>query len=110
MERFQVIKPSTDDKLCPPIPKPGAFSLNKFRSTTAPTIAGVETLLGTLPVLKLSEAKDWVRLHPDETLYWTCELCFVNVPIKGQKKDTLHLILEGLATRYLESDRVLRFR
>jgi hypothetical protein len=35
---------------------------------------------------------------------------FVNVPIKGQKKDTLHLIDEDLALRYLPSGRVLRFR
>src|SRR5262249_6357419 len=80
------------------IPKPDeAFDLNKFRSTATPTIANVQTLQGPLPIYKLSEAKDFVRLHPDEENYWTCELCFVNVPIKGQKKDTLHLITEDMA-------------
>ena len=78
------------------IAKPGKFDLNKFRSKRrigssrrSPTYA--------LPVLKLSEAKDFVRLHPDEEDYWTTELCFVNVPAKGQKKDTLHLIDDDLA-------------
>jgi hypothetical protein len=34
----------------------------------------------------------------------------VNVPIKGQKRDTLHLINEDLAMRCLPSGRILRFR
>jgi hypothetical protein len=34
----------------------------------------------------------------------------VNVPIKGQKKDTLHLIAEDLALRSLPSGRILHFR
>jgi hypothetical protein len=41
---------------------------------------------------------------------WSPELCFVNVPIKGQKRDTLHLIDEELAMRYLPSGKILRFR
>jgi len=53
---------------------------------------------------------DFVRLHPDEEKYWSPELCFVNVPIKGQKRDTLHLIDEELAMRYLPSAKILRFR
>ena len=48
-------------------------------------------------------------MHPDEE-YWSDELCFVNVPIKGQKHDTLHLIEEDLAMRYLPSARIQRFR
>jgi hypothetical protein len=63
-----------------------------------------------MPVHKLSDAKDFVRLHPDEEAYWSPELCFVNVPIKGQKRDTLHLIDEELAMRYLPSGKILRFR
>src|SRR5262249_44136859 len=101
-DNITAFKSSTDAGPAQPIRKPGAFDLNKFRSTAAPTIAGVKTLQGPLPLLKLSEAKDFVRLHPDEENYWTCELCFVNVPIKGQKKDTLHLITEDMA-KYLES-------
>ena len=51
-----------------------------------------------------------MRLHPDEETYWSHELCFVNVPIKGQKRDTLHLIDEDLAMRYLPSGKIQRFR
>jgi hypothetical protein len=72
------------------IAKPGEFSLDKFKSTRGAAIAGVETLLTALPHHSLSEAKDFVRLHPSETEYWSCEFCFVNVPIKGQKRETLH--------------------
>ena len=50
------------------------------------------------------------RLHEDEAKYWSPELCFVSVPIKGQTRDTLHLIDEDIAMRYLPSSRVLRFR
>jgi len=92
------------------IPKPDAFDLNKFRSKRSAAIANVETLQTALPHHKLSEAKDFVRLHPNENEYWSPELCFVNVPIKGQKHDTLHLIDEDLATKYLPSGRILRFR
>src|SRR5262249_49112043 len=67
-------------------------------------------LLTGLPHNSISQAKDFVRLHPDEEKYWSPELCFVNVPIKGQKRDTLHLIDEDLAMRHLPSARILRFR
>jgi hypothetical protein len=92
------------------IPKPGAFDLDRFKSKHAATVANVETLLTALPHHKISEAKDFVRLHPDENAYWSSELCFVNVPIKGAKRDSMHLIDEALAMRYLESARILRFR
>jgi hypothetical protein len=93
-----------------PIPKPGAFSLDKFKSKRAAAAANVETLQTGLPLHKLAGAKDFVRLHPDETNYWSPELCFVNVPIKGQKQETLHLIDEDLAMEYLPSGRIQRFR
>jgi hypothetical protein len=118
MEATVITKPLTEIKpedLTEPadapvsIAKPGAFDLDKFKSKQAAAIANVETLLSALPVHKLSEAKDFVRLHPNET-YWSPELCFVNVPIKGQKRDTLHLIEEALALRFLEGGDVLRFR
>lgn len=51
-----------------------------------------------------------MRLRPNEEAYWSIELCFVNVPIKGAKRDTLHLIEEALAMQYLESARIYRFR
>jgi hypothetical protein len=74
--------------------------LDAFKSKRAPTIGGVQTLLTALPHHSLSGAKDFARLHPDEANYWSDELCFVNVPIKGAK-ETLHLIAEDLAMQYL---------
>jgi len=92
------------------VPKPKKFSTDKFKSKRAAAMANVETLLTALPHHSISQAKDFVRLHPDEEKYWSPELCFVNVPVKGQKRDTLHLIDEELAMRYLPPARILRFR
>jgi len=107
--KFKVVGEEVDDEALS-VPKPDTFSLNKFKSKRAAAIANVETLLTALPHHSISEAKDFVRLHPDEEKYWSPELCFVNVPIKGQKRDTLHLIDEELAMRYLPSAKILRFR
>jgi hypothetical protein len=63
-----------------------------------------------LPIHSIKEAKDFVRLHPKEDEYWSDELCFVSVPIKGQKKDLLHLIEEELAMANLPSARIMRCR
>jgi hypothetical protein len=93
-----------------PIAKPSGFSLDKFKSKRDPSIAGVETLQTTLPHHKISEAQDFVRGHPNEEEYWSDELCFVSVPIKGQKRDTLHLIDEEIALTYLDAKQVKRFR
>jgi hypothetical protein len=101
--------PPTEDEAMS-ISKPSAFSLDKFKSKHAAALANVETLLTALPHHSIAQAKDFVRLHFDETTYWSPELCFVNVPIKGQKRDTLHLIDEDLAMRYLPPARILRFR
>jgi hypothetical protein len=106
----QIVAPENTDDTPLTIAKPGEFSLDKFRSKRAPAIAGVETLLTALPHHSMSQAKDWVRLHPDEEAYWSPEFCFVNVPIKGQKRETLHLIDEDLAMRNLPSGRIQRFR
>jgi hypothetical protein len=84
--------------------------LEKFRSKRSATIPAVETLLTALPHHSISQAKDFVRLHPDEPKYWSPELCFVNVPIEGMKRDTLHLINEELAMQHLPSARIMRFR
>ena len=92
------------------IRKPSGFDLNKFKSKRADAIANVDTLQTGLPISKMSEAKDFVRLHPDEENYWSPELCFVMVPIKGAKCDSLHLINEDLAMRYLPSGKIQRFR
>jgi len=107
--KFKVVGEEVDDEALS-VPKPDTFSLNKFKSKRAAAIANVETLLTALPHHPISQAKDFVRLHPDEEKYWSPELCFVNVPIKGQKRDTLHLIDEELAMRYLPSAKILRFR
>jgi hypothetical protein len=93
-----------------PIPKPSPNPLERFKSRGPATIGGVETLLAALPHHKLSEARDFVRLHPNEQEYWSSELCFVNVPIVGQKKDTLHLIYADLAQAYLPGGKIQRFR
>jgi hypothetical protein len=84
-------------------------TLDKFRSKQEP-LTKVATLPTELPILKIADAKDYVRLHPDVKKYWSPELCFVNVPIKGQKRDTLHLIDEDLALKYIPPGRIQRFR
>ena len=93
-----------------PIAKPGEFNLDKFKAKRTATVANVETLPSALPVHNMAAAKDFVRLHPDEENYWSAELCFVEVPIKGQKHNTLHLIDEDLALRFLEAGEIKRFR
>jgi hypothetical protein len=84
--------------------------LDKFKSKRPATIAGVETLLGALPHHPISAAKDFVRLHWDEENYWSSEYCLVSVPIKGQKRDLLHMIDEDLGLAYLGNGKLLRFR
>jgi hypothetical protein len=107
--KLKVVGEEIDDAAIS-VPKPGAFSMDKFKSKRAAAMANVETLLTGLPHHSLSQAKDFVRLHPDEEKYWSPELCFVNVPVKGQKHDTLHLIDEDIAMRHLPSAKILRFR
>jgi hypothetical protein len=107
--KVKLVEPQSEEEAVT-IPKPSPFNLDKFKSKHEPTLAGVETLQVALPHHSISEAKDFVRLHPDDAKYWSPELCFVNVPIKGMKRDTLHLIEEALAMRYLPSARILRFR
>ena len=93
------------------IAKPsGKFDLSKFKAKRAAAIANVETLPTPPPVHNMAAAKDFVRLHPDAEAYWSDELCFVSVPIKGQKQNSLHLIDENLALQFLESGEILRFR
>jgi hypothetical protein len=108
IKRLEVVESSEE---AVNIPKPETDNpLERFKSKRAVALAGVETLQTALPHYRIAEAKDFVRLHPDEENYWSCELCFVSVPIKGQKRDTLHLIIEDLAMQYLPSARIQRFR
>ena len=104
------LKVITGEEVVTPIAKPAPFNADKFKSTATPIIANVETLLTALPHYTISQARDFVRLHPDEKKYWSDELCFVNVPIKGSTKDALHLIVETVAMQYLPSARIQRFR
>ena len=101
---------NTPEETNVPIVKPGDFNLDKFKAKRTATVANVETLQSPLPVHNMAAAKDFVRLHPDEENYWSAELCFMEVPVKGQKHNTLHLIDEDLALRFLEAGEIKRFR
>src|SRR6516165_3989008 len=93
------------------IPKPEPSNdLSRYKSKRTASVANVETLQTALPHHSISQAKDFVRLHPNEETYWSDELCFVSVPIKGQKRDTLHLIFEDLAMQFLPTALIQRFR
>lgn len=94
----------------PAILKPSGSGLDRFKSKKAAAIANLGTLQGALAHYPISQAKDFVRLHPDEENFWSPELCFVNVPILGMKKDTLHLIDEELGLTFLGAGKLLRFR
>lgn len=107
VEKVEALTPEENSA---PIAKPGEFDLDKFKAKRTATVANVETLQSPLPVHNMAAAKDFVRLHPDEQNYWSDELCFVDVPIKGQKRNTLHLIIEELALRFLEAGEIKRFR
>jgi hypothetical protein len=100
----------TPAKAVTSIPKPPAFSLDGFASDEDDMAAGVETLQTGLPHHSISQAKDFCRLHPDEKEYWSPELWFVNVPVKGQKRDTLHLIQKDVAQRNIDEGKIMRFR
>jgi hypothetical protein len=90
------------------ITKP-SFS-ERFKSKNVPTLSGVETLLMALTVLKIGDVGDFARLHPSEDDYWSIELCFVSVPIKGTKRDMIHLIDDDLAVQYLPAKKIKRHR
>jgi hypothetical protein len=92
-----------------PIKKPTTTDLSKFKSKRGQAGGSVGVLQSALPLLKIAEAKDFVRLHPNEELFWSDELCFVNVPIKGQKRDLLHLITEDVVPDLVMPE-VQRFR
>lgn len=89
------------------IPKPDAFDLSEFMSNA--DTSGVGAVLRPLPHHNLAGANDFVRLHPDEASYWSPELCFVNVPIVGQRKDQLHLIKKEIAERNQVPESRLKF-
>ena len=82
----------------------------KFQSKNGPTISGVQTLLTALPIIKIGDVDDWTRLHPSEDDYWSCEMCFVEVPIQGAKRNMLHVIEDDLAVKYLPAKKIKRYR
>jgi hypothetical protein len=92
------------------IQKPPAFSLDKFKSKRAASVAGLDNLVDAMAHCSVGQVKDFFRLHPNEESYWSPELCMVPVPIKGMKKDTLHLIDEDLAMDFLPSGKIKRLR
>ena len=106
-EATPIIK--SEDTEATPIIKPDKFSLEEFESSSDATIGGVDTELPALPYYRMCDANDYVRLHHDAK-YWSAPLCFVSVPIKGEKGDTLHLIGEALTKRLLSSGRIKRCR
>ena len=85
------------------------FDLGRFKSSRPPGSAGVAALVTALPVHKISEARDFVRIQSEEDM-WTPELCFVNVPVKGQRTHTLHLIDEEIALTYIPNGDIQRFK
>ena len=102
VEKVEALTPEENSA---PIAKPGELDLDKFKAKRTAAVANVETLPSALPVHNMSAAKDFVRLHPDEQNYWSDELCFVDVPIKGQKHNTLHLIDRRIGTSVSRSRR-----
>jgi hypothetical protein len=91
-----------------PVPIPPEVNLDRFKSKEAP-VAVVETLLAALPHYPITQAKDFVRLHPNEQTHWSDSMCFVTIPIKGQARDTLHMIDSDLAN-LVPAKRIQRFR
>ena len=112
-QKKEATTPDTEQSAPAPvtsIQKPAGFSLDRFKSKRAASVAGLDNLVDGMPHFPVGQVKDFFRTHPNEEEYWSSELCFVPVPIKGQKRDTLHLIDEDLAMDYLPSGKIKRFR
>ncbi len=103
--RVRLVKDESELNILKP---PATNKLDRFKSKAPVTSSGVEQLLGALPHHNISQAKDFVRLHRTA---WSDEYCLVDVPIKGVKKGTLHLIDEEIAERAsLAKGKILRLR
>ena len=92
------------------IVKPEVDPMDKFKAKRSPTIAGVETVLTPLPLMRLGQVGDFFRLYPSEEIGWTEPLCFVSVPVHGAKEGILHLIDEELAAANLAPKKIKRWR
>ncbi len=99
---------TTNDKS--KIEKPKVGFLDKFKSKKKPEIAGVQAGLSPLPIKRIADVGDWAWLFPDEDIGWTPELCFVDVPIIGEKFPILHTIDEDLAVQHLSAKQIKRHR
>ena len=89
---------------------PRLLSLDKYKSKNMSTAADVEPALAALAIKKISDVGDFVWVHPDEESYWTIELCFVDVPVKGEKRTILHLIDDDIAVANLPTKKIRRMR
>ena len=92
--------PATPEILTPADPpvsieRPKGSLLARFK-TGRENEGRVEKLLMALPHYKPSDARDFIRLHPDDD-YWSDELSFATVPVQGMKDGVLHLITIELA-------------
>ena len=81
------------------IAKPGGFDLDKFKSKRAAGDGERRDPANGAPGSSHFGGQRLRPAAPRRRRLLVDELCFVNVPIKGQKRDTLHLIDEDLAMR-----------
>jgi hypothetical protein len=91
----------------PPVAKPTGSKLAKFKSKRGDAPAGVRTMLGALPVMRLSDANDFVRVHPDSA-YTSDELTFTSVPVQGVKDNVKHIGDEDVLMSVLPNKMVER--
>lgn len=92
---------TTEIDNAPSIAKPTSSRLDKFKTKLQHVSGVVDPFTGNLQVHKPAAVKDYIRTHHDEGAYWSDELCFVNVPIKGQPRETTHIIEVEIALAYL---------
>jgi hypothetical protein len=95
---LKVVEPTKDE-----------IDLSQFM-TEQGDVQPVAAMPTALPHYKISHAKDFVRLHPDEENYWSAEIWFIEVPIKGQKFGNLHMINKDLAAKYVHHDKIKKFK
>ena len=84
----------------------------KFKSKNAATLSGGGgAVAGATRSCGSATSIDFAPgLHRSEEEYCSPELCFVSVPIKGAKRDMLHVIDDDLAVQYLPAKKIKRHR
>jgi hypothetical protein len=84
-------------------PKKGA-SISKFKiKNFEPGGTLVETVPTALPCFKIADARDWVRTSP-HAYHVSDVIATINVPIIGQQRDTLHLVMPDLISELDRND------